>query len=247
MLFLLRKIRRKLMQKNKFTTYLLYAIGEIVLVVIGILIAVSLNNWNQNQQALTNAHQNLTTIHSNLLLDIDEIQRSINEIHRFQKNLTELEYRGTQYSKDSLLLKISQIHRVVSFEPVAFGYQKMSGEAIPKSIPDSLLSKLSVYYTRYSVGLNDTSYEDLALYSLNKYRDYLIKKGFPIDFPSVLDAPKDINILKKIIIDPEFIGIIRNTNFNRGIQLMGFRDALKRARSCKEDIEHYFKYHDLSY
>lgn len=35
------------MKKNKFTTYLLYAIGEIVLVVIGILIAVSLNNWNQ--------------------------------------------------------------------------------------------------------------------------------------------------------------------------------------------------------
>lgn len=50
MLFLLRKIRRKLMQKNKFTTYLLYAIGEIVLVVIGILIAVSINNWNQERQ-----------------------------------------------------------------------------------------------------------------------------------------------------------------------------------------------------
>lgn len=47
MLFLLRKIRKKLMKKNRFTTYLLYAIGEIVLVVIGILIAVSLNNWNQ--------------------------------------------------------------------------------------------------------------------------------------------------------------------------------------------------------
>jgi uncharacterized membrane protein YgaE (UPF0421/DUF939 family) len=46
MLFLLRKIRRTLMQKNKITTYLLYAIGEIFLVVIGILIAVSLNNWN---------------------------------------------------------------------------------------------------------------------------------------------------------------------------------------------------------
>ena len=38
------------MKKNKFTTYLLYAIGEIVLVVIGILIAVSINNWNQDIQ-----------------------------------------------------------------------------------------------------------------------------------------------------------------------------------------------------
>ena len=39
------------MQKNKFTTYLLYAVGEIFLVVIGILIAVSINNWNQGRLA----------------------------------------------------------------------------------------------------------------------------------------------------------------------------------------------------
>lgn len=49
MLLLLRQIRRKLMTENKFTTYLLYAIGEIVLVVIGILIAISLDSWNAEQ------------------------------------------------------------------------------------------------------------------------------------------------------------------------------------------------------
>ena len=46
MLFLLRKIRRKLLNSNKVTTYLLYAVGEIFLVVVGILIAVSIDNWN---------------------------------------------------------------------------------------------------------------------------------------------------------------------------------------------------------
>ncbi len=42
-----RKIRQRLVTENKFSKYLLYAIGEIALVVIGILIALSLNNWNQ--------------------------------------------------------------------------------------------------------------------------------------------------------------------------------------------------------
>jgi hypothetical protein len=42
-----RKIRYDLMEKNKTGKYLKYAIGEIVLVVIGILIALSINNWNQ--------------------------------------------------------------------------------------------------------------------------------------------------------------------------------------------------------
>ena len=37
-----------MLTENKFSKYLLYAIGEIVLVVIGILIALSINNWNEN-------------------------------------------------------------------------------------------------------------------------------------------------------------------------------------------------------
>ena len=45
-----RKIRQKLLSENKFSKYLLYAIGEIILVVIGILIALSINNWNENSK-----------------------------------------------------------------------------------------------------------------------------------------------------------------------------------------------------
>ncbi len=44
-----RKIRQKLLQQNRITRYMVYAIGEIILVVIGILIALSINNWNSNR------------------------------------------------------------------------------------------------------------------------------------------------------------------------------------------------------
>ena len=46
----LRKIRQNLVKKNRLSSYLLYAIGEIVLVVIGILIALQINNWNEDQK-----------------------------------------------------------------------------------------------------------------------------------------------------------------------------------------------------
>lgn len=52
MLFLLRKIRQKLLSSSKLTSYLFYAIGEIILVVIGILIAVQINNWNENRKEM---------------------------------------------------------------------------------------------------------------------------------------------------------------------------------------------------
>lgn len=47
MITFFRRIRQKLITENKITRYLLYAIGEIALVVIGILIALQVNNWNE--------------------------------------------------------------------------------------------------------------------------------------------------------------------------------------------------------
>ena len=49
MLKFYRNIRRRLLRENRFTRYLLYAIGEVILVVIGILIALQVNNWNQER------------------------------------------------------------------------------------------------------------------------------------------------------------------------------------------------------
>ena len=46
-----RKIRQNLLMENKTGKYFKYAIGEIVLVVIGILIALQINNWNEKHQA----------------------------------------------------------------------------------------------------------------------------------------------------------------------------------------------------
>ncbi|WP_298903868.1 DUF6090 family protein [uncultured Psychroserpens sp.] len=48
-----RRIRQRLLSENKFSKYLLYAIGEIILVVIGILIALQINNWNEERKERT--------------------------------------------------------------------------------------------------------------------------------------------------------------------------------------------------
>ncbi len=50
MIKLFRAIRQNLLVENRYRRYLLYAIGEIVLVVMGILIALQINNWNEEKK-----------------------------------------------------------------------------------------------------------------------------------------------------------------------------------------------------
>ena len=68
MLRLFRNIRQKLAAENKVMAYLRYAIGEILLVVIGILIALQINNWNEKRK-----QSELKTVYiSRLILDIQQ-------------------------------------------------------------------------------------------------------------------------------------------------------------------------------
>ncbi|WP_339628306.1 DUF6090 family protein [uncultured Maribacter sp.] len=73
-----RKIRQKLVTENKFSKYLLYAIGEIVLVVIGILIALQLNNLNEIDKVKDTEVIYLNALH-------DEFSNNLKEVERVMK------------------------------------------------------------------------------------------------------------------------------------------------------------------
>ena len=63
-----RKIRYDLMEKNKTRKYLKYALGEIILVVIGILIALTINNWNENRK-----------LHNQEIIYLNNLKNDIND------------------------------------------------------------------------------------------------------------------------------------------------------------------------
>ncbi|HMC01982.1 MAG TPA: DUF6090 family protein [Flavobacteriaceae bacterium] len=73
MLKFFRNIRQNLLNEGKTSKYLKYAIGEIVLVVIGILIALSINNWNENRKAIIKEKSYIQSIYKDLKNDIKKI------------------------------------------------------------------------------------------------------------------------------------------------------------------------------
>jgi sensor domain CHASE-containing protein len=66
MIKVFRKIRQNMIKENRTSKYLLYAIGEIILVVIGILIALSINNWNEQRKERQIEQSILKEIRNNL-------------------------------------------------------------------------------------------------------------------------------------------------------------------------------------
>jgi hypothetical protein len=72
-----RKIRQKMLTENKFSKYLLYAIGEIVLVVIGILIALQINNWNETNKLQKRELTLLSELNTNLKINIINLEKDI--------------------------------------------------------------------------------------------------------------------------------------------------------------------------
>ncbi len=79
MIKLFRNIRKNLLAEGKTSKYFKYAIGEIVLVVIGILIALSINNWNQNRIEQDKEHVYLTNIKRDLQNQLKSIDLHVKE------------------------------------------------------------------------------------------------------------------------------------------------------------------------
>ena len=72
-----RKIRQKLLSENKLSKYLIYAIGEIILVVIGILIALQVNNLNENNKLNKRENDLLKELHTEFIKNKEQFNFTI--------------------------------------------------------------------------------------------------------------------------------------------------------------------------
>jgi len=141
-----RNIRQKLAAENNVAKYLRYAIGEIVLVVIGILIALQINNWNENRKL----NQSRQDYYRQLLIDLNkDIESSNNFIERFNKEREEYNNYIKLYEKKNLtpsevynaLMKLNLASGFIKFNSNTIESLRSSGELIlfPLKIRNKLL------------------------------------------------------------------------------------------------------------
>lgn len=121
MLALLRNIRRSLLSSGSTRKYLLYAIGEIALVVIGILIALQINNWNEERKQSIEEIRLLSSINEQFKFNLNELDRAIWTTKMVQdKCILLLDNMGSKgvklsrYESDSLVW--SGLRRIVTYD-----------------------------------------------------------------------------------------------------------------------------------
>ena len=72
-----RKIRFGMISKNKISNYIIYAFGEIFLVVIGILIALQINNWNEERKDRIQEQKILALLREEFISNLNQIESKI--------------------------------------------------------------------------------------------------------------------------------------------------------------------------
>jgi len=77
-----RGIRQQLLIKNRFTKYLVYAIGEIFLVVLGILIALQVNNFNEQRKSDVKEKKYLVSMRNELLNNLEVVKKEIEDLNK---------------------------------------------------------------------------------------------------------------------------------------------------------------------
>ena len=144
-----RKIRQKLLVENRFNKYLLYAIGEIVLVVIGILIALQINNWNDQNKETKELHQYLSKIRGNIHQDIlilDSIKKRRWKVQKICAKATQ-DFLSDQYKLQTFLSTLESFVEYY-FVPNQSGYDALKSSSYLGKINgtkiDSLLDNYNI-------------------------------------------------------------------------------------------------------
>ena len=174
-----RHIRQSMINQNRTKKYLLYAIGEIILVVIGILIALQINTWNEERKNRIFEKEILEQIQSNLFKDKLTLQKiALNFKNAVSSSDNLLKEYWSPTEKDSLKYWLGDIIQFDRFQPLTNAYE------VAKSKGLDLISNKQL---RFLLG---TYYDDEALHAIKSIAD--IEITFNKDWnPFMLEQVKE--------------------------------------------------------
>ncbi len=218
--------------ENKFSKYLIYAVGEIILVVIGILIALSINNWNEDRKSRKQEVKYLKNLQTDINLEIQNNDSLINYRAFTAKAAAHLlDFKTLETASDLLTLEntIQQVFQRKTFIPTNNTYKELlsSGNLnfiTNDSIKDSLLELDKMYvaihnieyhmYREYEEYLYNVAVTNGAVINLFDFQKTAEKGTFVFKDPAQIPSDTIIPQYKRLLEKKEFINGLRLSVMN---------------------------------
>ena len=238
-----RKIRYDLMEKNKTGKYMKYAIGEIILVMVGIMLALQVNNWNENRKDKIAEKDLLENMLESLKLDSISFNKNLQEAKSIDSLHRQLYSIGVKGIKDINLKNPNRIRRALDFDPITKKNDPFAAEKIKnKKIRNEVIS--------YFISLDnmDQSYALLTEIIIKTLRPYLGNKEvlnlsaiFESDYQksdgtlkTELITNENLESLSKV---PEFQQILFESNLKLSDAEYYLKLAIKQNKKLKDIIQ----------
>jgi len=231
------------MEQNKTGKYLKYAIGEIVLVVIGILIALAINNWNEKTKHRAEEARLLDKVAIDLISDINQLEDHINQA------------KNRQTKVDSIF---TILYKDYNSDPIKF--LKLNFEAI--SIENHFEVNSSTFDESQAAGSikfiqNDSLREDIFNYYRITKRNYddentvqsIYRDIYPIMFKKILASKEFVLLYSKIEStlpglnikslgkDQDYISILLHKGISEKVQIAIWKSFRDKAELLVKHIQ----------
>jgi len=242
-----RHIRQNLLNEGKTTKYLKYAIGEIVLVVIGILIALSINNWNESKKLKVQEAEALKEIVSDLTFNINIFHETLNGNNRpgnisntlRSLNIVINHLKSNLAYHDSLDRHFGIITcslNVINYK--TSGYESLSSIGLDLIQNTKLRSEIGEYYTHSIVipkNVSNGINEDFNSYMLDFIRkDFITNENYAL----YTLHPRNYNVLKE---KGEYLESLKAYLSVYESYEVEIKNAIEASNTLKNNIETYLK------
>ena len=244
-----RRIRKQLADDNKPLKYMRYAIGEIALVVIGILIALSINNWNEGRKSrkieLKILQELYVVLKGGVLLGELEFQKKQIEQNEKSKASCELIVRHFQDNlpyQDSLKFHFSNAHTRYIGLIKSHSYENAKNYGLGFITNDSLKELLTWAYETNSILLEELN-ERNNLYENSTVVPVITELFESIDMNNIEDQTKQMVPLnyESLKGNTTYNNILKTTIHKRNefllFQELRYQRMLKIAKYLEEEIE----------
>ncbi|MBT8265788.1 MAG: hypothetical protein KJP20_04525 [Bacteroidia bacterium] len=231
------------MEKNKTGKYLKYAIGEIILVVVGILIALQINNWNEGRKAITQEIKILKELKS----DLKSTQKEVVETYIFTNNRQRSTVLILDYFEkaspvdDSLKKAFEEINMDGLFNIANTAYKFIENQGINILSNDSLRIRITQMYERQFKNIQNRETKNWVIINeeLLPYMNEHFISSPTIDrnisfSVNAINTPKNINSLRK---DFGFKNMILRLQNLLLVRLNWQKEALSELEELIKDIQ----------